>query len=57
MIKRLWDAMEANAHMKTKARKKFSKILGAEYNTYQKKYFEKWKDHREEHKKAVLHKK
>lgn len=28
LIKRMWDAIEANAHMKTKARKKFGKILG-----------------------------
>jgi len=57
MIKRLWDAMEANAHMKTKSRKKFSLILINEYNKVQKKFFYKWKDHREEHKKAALHKK
>ena len=57
MIKRLWDAMEANAHMKTKSRKKFSLILINEYNKFQKKFFYKWKDHREEHKKAALHKK
>jgi len=57
MIKRLWDAIEANAHLKTKARKKFGKILGTEYKKVQKNVFDKWKDHREEHKKAVLHKK
>jgi hypothetical protein len=57
MIKRLWDAIEASAHLKTKARKKFSKILITEYNKVQKGIFDRWKAHREEHKKAVLHKK
>jgi hypothetical protein len=56
-IKRMWDVLEANAHIKVKARKKFGKILRSEYNRFQKVYFERWKDHKEEHKKAVLHKK
>lgn len=56
MIKRLWDVLEAHAHMREKARKKFGKILGQEYNLFQKGYFEKWKTYKEEHKKDVLHK-
>ena len=57
MIKRMWDAIEAHAHMRTKSRKKFAKILGTEYNKVQKGTFNKWKDFKEDHKKAVLHKK
>ena len=56
MIKRMWDVIEANAHMKIKARKKFGKILGSEYNRFQKGYFEKWKTHKEDHKIAQHHK-
>lgn len=57
MIKRMWDVIEANAHMKIKARKKFGKILGQEYLKYEKNWFDRWKNFKEEHKKAVLHKK
>ena len=57
MIKRLWDVLEANAHLKVKGRKKFGKILSQEYLKYQKANFNKWKIFREAHEKKRLHKK
>ena len=56
LLRRMYDTLQASASIKIRARKQFQKILINELNTFQKYYFENWKNFKEKDKAVKLRK-